>query len=144
MKFRFKLQPYRGAGLLLSWRSPEGVRYVVLGKRRINPHRGSWSISGGKCDSGDADYRATALREFREELTLSPEVTIRPEDLQPVFTRFFGVFNWRTFAYELSGTVRPELGRGRDNEFSELAWFPVDNLPEPLHWGVRQAVSRMR
>ena len=144
MKFRLKLKPYRGAGLLLSWRSPEGVLYVALGKRRIKPQQGSWSIAGGKRDPGDADYRATALREFKEELSLIPGVTIRPENLKPVFTRFFGVFNWRTFAYELSGAVQPELGRGRDNEFSELAWFPVDNLPEPLHWGVRQAVSRVR
>ncbi|WP_425358403.1 NUDIX domain-containing protein [Spirochaeta africana] len=43
------------------------MRYVALGKRRINPHRGSWSISGGRRDSGDANYRATALREFRED-----------------------------------------------------------------------------
>jgi len=139
-----KYKPYNGAGLLLSWHSPENDVYILMGKRRISPHAGTWSFPGGKKDKGDSSFKAAAIREFSEEIDISPAPSISPSDLRPVFTRYFLFFNWRTFHYHITSKDKPRVRPGRHPEFSDLDWFKIDDPPTPLHWGVRQAIRKIR
>ena len=52
-----------------------GHAHILLTKRSesLRHHRGQISFPGGKCESGDANYLSTALRETHEEIGLPPE-----------------------------------------------------------------------
>lgn len=135
--------PYNGAGLALTWESPEGELYVALGKRSINPYKGTWSFPGGRKEPKDASFRITAAREFAEETSVNPTIEIQPSHLRPIFTRFFIVYNWRTFEHRITDSHKPALGFGSHQEFSQIRWFSTKDLPKPLHWGVKQALRTL-
>lgn len=44
--------------------------HVLLGERRVEPHRGRWAAPGGKLESVDDTLEATARRELTEETAL--------------------------------------------------------------------------
>ena len=46
----------------------KGKTYILLGRRNIKPHKGSWSIPGGRAEGRDETLLDTAWRETREEL----------------------------------------------------------------------------
>ncbi|MFC6854002.1 CoA pyrophosphatase [Marivibrio halodurans] len=65
-------------------------RPTVLLTRRtdhLTDHAGQISFPGGKVDPGDADARAAALRETREEVGIAPERIEIVGDLDPYVTR---------------------------------------------------------
>jgi 8-oxo-dGTP pyrophosphatase MutT (NUDIX family) len=133
---------YSGAGILVSSRDVDNEIHVLLGKRKYNPHKGKWSIPGGRKNREEADFKTAALREMSEEIVLDGMHQPRHEELTPVFTFLSGVFNWRTYHLHVDNPALPHAGCGRDKEFDQLQWFPVDQLPAPLHWGVRNAVRK--
>jgi 8-oxo-dGTP pyrophosphatase MutT (NUDIX family) len=68
-------RPGRPAGVLvLLYPDAAGVARVVLTERatRDGHHSGEVSFPGGRAEPGDADIRATALREATEEIALDP------------------------------------------------------------------------
>ena len=46
----------------------KGKTYILLGRRNIKPHKGYWSIPGGRAESRDETFLDTAWRETKEEL----------------------------------------------------------------------------
>ncbi len=134
------LKPYKGAGLLLLAQLPNGKKFILLGKRKHNPGKGTWSFPGGKKEINDQNLAHTALRESREEIECKELHSLDPQQLVPLFSYNLIYYEWITYGAMLHCPSLPEV-RIR-HEFSELRWFPAHCLPAPLHWGVRTAVAK--
>jgi 8-oxo-dGTP pyrophosphatase MutT (NUDIX family) len=88
----------------------------------LSSHAGQMGFPGGGHEHHDADLRATALREAREEVGMDPtevDVVGRIDDIRTI-TRY---------------SVRPYVGRVPDREYvpdgvevAEVAVLPVDDL----------------
>lgn len=81
--------PKRCAVLICLFEGEKGDIRVILTKRSSNlsRHSGDVSLPGGKAEAGDADDRATALREAKEEIGLNPSLVTVVEILEPFLSR---------------------------------------------------------
>lgn len=138
-----RLRPYRGAGVLF-YRMESGKIEVLLGKRCYRPYAGRWSVPGGRCERSHRDGRMetsweTALRETEEEIGVRFQLDGSAQE--PLRTRLGvpGIFSFTTFI--LPYPVKASMHCG--HEFSSLEWFPLHELPIPLHHGVMRAVRKL-
>ncbi|HET9105439.1 MAG TPA: CoA pyrophosphatase [Solirubrobacteraceae bacterium] len=76
------------AVLVALYGGPDGDVHAVLTERRadLRRHAGEIAFPGGRRDPGDADLRATALREAQEEIGLDPAAVQILGALQPTPT----------------------------------------------------------
>lgn len=138
--------PYGGAGVLF-YRSEAGTVEVLLGKRRFRPYAGHWSVPGGRRERHRHNGAwesplETALRETEEEIGVrfpSGESDGSRDPLPWVRLSVPGVFSFSTFILPYPSHARMHCGR----EFTQLGWFPLDDLPAPLHHGVMRAVRKL-
>jgi 8-oxo-dGTP pyrophosphatase MutT (NUDIX family) len=100
--------------------------HAVFTKRRddLRRHPGEISFPGGRYDEGEADLRATALREAREEIGLPPDAVEIVGALQPTPTIATGYA-----VYPFVGVIEP----GRDwtlsaREVAEVLELSLDSL----------------
>lgn len=135
--------------------------HVVLTRRRedLRRHAGEISFPGGREDPGDADLRATALREASEEIGLDPAGVEIVGALQPVPTiatgyavyPFVGIIepgnSWRPAEAEVAAVLELPLselvaGYGRRRLLRRGIPFRTDTylVGEHLVWG---ATARM-
>lgn len=150
--------PYFGAGVLFVHRPEGGKLEVFLAKRRINPHRGCWSIAGGKRELRDGgDFFATACREASEEtcggVPLESQLQkYLPSPLCAEKLVHWGYhwlfFNWKTFIVPLRDKPPrqewPVMSPSFRHEFSDCGWFGVESLPQPLHPAIVKLVRLAR
>jgi len=121
-----------GAGLLLLC---EGRVFLTLRSSEVN-EPGTWGIPGGTLHPGDTALTG-AVRESEEELGALPEFQ-RISDV---------IYNDRGFTYTtIVCSVDPEDVDGWEVELNwendDARWFPVVELPEPLHFGMEYLVQK--
>ena len=145
---------YRGAGILLCRKAPDGQWLVLLGKRsgklRTGLQRhlsgaGKWSIFGGGVNKGET-YVAGAMREAAEEGNIViPQAQAKALAKQEVLWIRAILYSWSTY---LVVTDHADIQRYRTAkdawEFSELRWFPMDALPRDTHCFMRRTVRNAR
>ncbi len=106
---------------------------VLMVRRGIRPHRGSWGIPAGYQDI-DEDALQAAVREVREESGAEVElvelldVIFVPDDPRRPATVVVYLFRAR------AGELRP------GSETTEACWFDLDELPEDIAFGNRENV----
>lgn len=92
---------------------------------------GTWSLWGGKAEPGETP-KETALREAIEEtgVFISGEIQhLRRKDMRS--------FYYDTFLLVVDDEFQPVP----TNESAGFQWVPLDNLPSPLHWGVKDLLG---
>ena len=125
-------------GVSVTFFCHDGQGNIVLGKRttKCRDEHGCWDPGGGKVDFGE-NPRATIERELKEEYDA--------EVLECDFLGFRSVHreqhgqptHWVTLDYLV--LVYPEhIHNTEPEKLSQLEWFPLDNLPSPMHsqWGL--------
>ncbi|KAJ1262126.1 hypothetical protein BS78_09G083600 [Paspalum vaginatum] len=77
------------AVLVCLFEDPSSGPRVLLTKRAssLSSHSGEVSLPGGKVDEGDADVKATALREAKEETGLDPALVSVVTVLEPFLSK---------------------------------------------------------
>ncbi|XP_062231009.1 nudix hydrolase 15, mitochondrial-like [Phragmites australis] len=77
------------AVLVCLFEDPSGGTRVLLTKRAssLSSHSGEVSLPGGKVEEGDADAKATALREANEEIGLDPALVSVVTVLEPFLSK---------------------------------------------------------
>ncbi|TKW24840.1 hypothetical protein SEVIR_3G076500v4 [Setaria viridis] len=77
------------AVLVCLFEDPSCGPRVLLTKRAssLSSHSGEVSLPGGKVDEGDADAKATALREAKEEIGLDPAIVSVVTVLEPFLSK---------------------------------------------------------
>ena len=125
--------PVPAAGVLLV----EAGR-VLLVKRRWEPRAGDWCLPAGFMEAGERPEQ-TAVRELQEETGVIAQLT-----------GLFGVYagfddpRVRTVLILYTGIATGGQARAGDDA-SELAWFPLDALPDELAFAShRQALAEFR
>jgi 8-oxo-dGTP pyrophosphatase MutT (NUDIX family) len=149
------------AVLLPVYRDGEGRLRLVLVRRSMGGrHGGQLALPGGNREPGDADLRATALRETEEEIGLPADGIDVVAELPPVETRSTGFRihpyvgrlakppgEWRLQAAEIAGIVDVAVdelaapGAKREQLLEFPTWpeprmTPVIPIGDDLLWGV--------
>jgi 8-oxo-dGTP pyrophosphatase MutT (NUDIX family) len=116
------------AGLLLTHRSANGTRWVLMQHRSAaNQHAGTWGLLGGARDYRESDERA-AMREGWEEARIGP-------GQYRVTGRYVDDHGSWTYAWVLA-EADTLLTPTADHESTELRWVRLDELHTlPLHPG---------
>jgi 8-oxo-dGTP pyrophosphatase MutT (NUDIX family) len=111
---------------------------VLLIKRSLDEanYAGYWSIPGGGIDEGESPSDA-ALRESREEIGATPDDEVFLEEYH--VTQLPKGDQHITFRAPALNEFTPTLNA----EHTEFAWFPLSELPKPLHPGVKEVLGRL-
>ena len=113
---------------------------LLLARRRRPPEAGCWGLLGGKVDPFETVPAAVA-REIAEEIGIQ----IQPQTLLCVVDQIDRTAgeHWVAPVYLIEAYAgEPRLME--PEALSELGWFRLDTLPEPLTEATRQAVSALR
>jgi 8-oxo-dGTP pyrophosphatase MutT (NUDIX family) len=118
----------RGAGI--AYVDPDG-RALFLKRGAGGDHAGKWCFPGGGIEVGETP-EAAAVRESREEIGANP---YGARSLMSKTAMDGGHF--LTYAQPVKHAFTPRL----NEEHTEHTWAPLGQPPQPLHPGVRQALS---
>lgn len=116
----------RGAGILLIAKDT-GRLLLVLRSQEVN-EPGTWGIPGGAIDDEDESEVSAAKREAHEEVGYRGNIEIHQSYI-------FKAAKFRYFNF--IGIVPNEFTPRLDWENDEAEWFSLDELPSPLHFGLK-------
>jgi len=128
--FIFYLNPKVAAGALV-----EDAGRVVLVRRGIEPHFGSWTLPAGFAEYGET-IEETAIRECREETGLEIEL----DDLLSVYSVNSDFYGHLILVLYSAHVVGGELVAGDDA--SEAGLFAPDELPRDLAFQAHRQALR--
>lgn len=121
--------PIVAAGMM--FRTPDDK--VLLLKRKD----GTWGFPGGSIEPGETPQWA-AEREVHEETQANCDYELDPADEPYALTRTpDGDGMFATFLMAVNDPFEPLL----NDEHSEHVWASIDDLPQPLHPGVAEAIN---
>lgn len=107
---------------------------LLIGLRSENVMEGgTWGTWGGAIagtGEGDMEPEEGALREFEEETGWDRDGLVAVEPAYVFRARKFAYYN---FLLILEDEFTPDLNWEAD----EAEWFALDNLPEPMHFGLQ-------
>lgn len=118
-------------------------RFLLLKRSDYVASPNTWSIPGGRGDNNESPSQ-TAKREIHEEIG----VDLKDKELRLIYTNetYLPTFKFYTYALVVSSEFEPSL----NYENSEFKWCDNDDMPSPLHWGMKQlfknnaAMKRLR
>ncbi len=116
--------PLRAAVLVPLYVDGAGAAHLVFTERRadLRRHAGEISFPGGRHEEGDADLRATALRETEEELGLPPAGVELLGALQPTPTFVTGYA-----IYPFVGLIEPGfVWVPQEREVAQVLELPLE------------------
>jgi 8-oxo-dGTP pyrophosphatase MutT (NUDIX family) len=122
----------RGAGILLI--CPQTKRVLLVLRSRFVNEPGTWGIPGGAIDNKQESPEAAAKREANEEVGYSG-----PIEMHDAYV--FKAPNSNFTYYNFIGIIDEEFEPTLDWENSDAQWFELDNLPSPLHFGIKALLS---
>jgi len=108
-------------------------RFLLLQKAR-GKHEGTWGLVGGTTIEGENPWQGLQ-REIVEEIGHMPDIkkTIPLE----TFVSNDSIFNFHTYLCVVETEFVPTLS----NEHCGWAWAIMDQVPKPLHQGLRNSLS---
>jgi len=121
-----------GAGCLIFCRETDC--FLLIERSEYVPMPNTWSLPGGGVDYGETPETA-ARREVWEEIG----VDLRDNTLKLIYTNEVHAPRFKFYAYAC--TVAQEFEPTLNYESSNFSWCNLDNLPEPLHWGMNQLLN---
>jgi 8-oxo-dGTP diphosphatase len=129
-------KPEIGVGAIILDDSKEKILLIL---RKKNPEANTWSIPGGKLELYEALEQA-AIRETKEEVNLDIAIdqlfctseTMNEETQQ----------HWISVIYTTK-IIGGELKICEPNAISDMRWFSLNNLPEPIASFTRQALDML-
>ena len=106
----------------------------------LHPKVGRWLQLGGHCEDDDATVRDAALREAREESGVD-ELTIgaAPVALDRHHVGCHGG-SW-LLDVQYVAVAKPSASPVQSQESADLAWWPVDDLPDDADDALRRLVA---
>ena len=118
------------AAVLVLLERGDGYRMVFTKRtEHVETHKGEVSFAGGMRDPGDADARATALREAEEEIGVEPCDVLVLGELDPLVT----VTGFRVTpvvgAVDAGTVYRPN-----PREVERILRVPMAHLRDPAQW----------
>ena len=123
------VNPNFGGVLILLYPHHGGLHFVLI-RRSDHPadrHKGQISLPGGRHEDSDADYRATALREAREELGIA---LVDYELLGSLSTLYIPPSNFYIYPAVAYTPARPDFVPD-PAEVAELIEVPLSTLLDP-------------
>ncbi len=113
---------------------------VLLARRRNTGYEdGRYSVIAGHLDGGE-EVRAAAAREAREEAGIA----IAPDDLAVVGVMHRRAEDERIDFFLAAGRWTGAIVNAEPHKCDDLAWFPLDRLPENVIPYVRRALDNCR
>ncbi len=120
-------------GIGICWFCHDGKGNFVMQKRgkKCRDEQGKWDTGGGALEFGEETEERLAL-EIKEELGA--------EILEVEFLGFRNVLrenngqktHWLALDFKVLVNPR-KVFNGEPHKFSEIGWFTLDDLPQPLH-----------
>jgi 8-oxo-dGTP pyrophosphatase MutT (NUDIX family) len=119
-----------------------GILFIAPGDKALFLSRapsqsgmaGLWDFPGGKAEDLDADLKATAIRECKEETSH----VVKPDDITLHTRRQREGIDYTIYICRVAAEFTPKL----DNEHDGYAWTPILKPPTPLHPGCAVALYR--
>ena len=121
-----------GAGCLIFCRETD--RFLLIERSEYVPVPRTWSLPGGGVDPGETPEDA-ARREVSEEVGF--DIGVHPVKLIYTNETHAPRFKFYTFACTVKHEFKPTL----NFESSNYKWCDLSDMPEPLHWGIKQMIN---
>lgn len=126
------LEISKAAGALIHAKEENTWLFILRGEYVDHPF--TWGLPGGR-GSYSEKYIETAIRETKEEIGF--DLTDCPAKLIYIHKTDWPLTVYKTFAFQVEKQFKPIL----DWESADYKWCPLDQLPEPMHWGVEAMLN---